>query len=73
MRTTLTLDDELPKSVVAGDDEVMSLVEKHRLIGLGVGYSDPHLLASTRLTPGARLWAGDQRLTAVAARLGVQA
>lgn len=70
---TLQFLAELPKAVVASHEEVMSLVERHRLTGLGVGYVDAHLLASTRLTPGARLWTGDQRLGAVAARLGVQA
>lgn len=70
---TLQLLDELPKAVVASHEEVTSLVEGHRLIGLGVGYIDAHLLASTRLTPGARLWTGDQRLAAIAARLGVSA
>lgn len=70
---TLQLLGELPKAIVASHEEVMSLVETHRLTGLGVGYIDAHLLASTRLTPGARLWTGDQRLGAVARRLGVQA
>ena len=70
---TLQFLDELPKTVVASHAEVMSLVERHRLNGLGVGYVDAHLLASTLLTPGVRLWTRDQRLGAVAIRLGVAA
>lgn len=67
----LQLLDELPKAVVASHDEVMTLIEQHGLHGLGVGYIDMHLLASTRLTPGARLWTRDQRLHAVGAQMGV--
>jgi hypothetical protein len=36
-----------------------------------IGYVDAQLLAATRLTPGASLWTGERRLTAVATRLGV--
>ena len=70
---TLQFLDELPKAVVASHAEVTGLVEGQRLNGLGMGYIDAHLLASTRLMPGARLWTLDQRLGAVAARLGVAA
>ena len=70
---TLQFLDELPKAVFASHAEVMGLVEGHRQNGLGMGYIDAHLLASTRLMPGVQLWTLDQRLGAVAARLGVQA
>ncbi len=68
---TLQFLDELPKAVVASHDEVMSLVEGHRLNGLGMGYIDAHLLASTLLTEGATLWTRDHRLQAIAERLGL--
>lgn len=66
----LGLMTSLPQAMVATTDEVLTLVEGHQLYGLGVGYVDAQLLASTRLTPDAALWANDSRLAAVASRLG---
>jgi hypothetical protein len=63
----------LPQAVPASDDEVMQMIEQHRLHGRGIGWIDAHLLAATRLTPNARLWTGDKRLLAVAQMLGVSA
>lgn len=62
---------DLPQAKVATDEETLDFVSRERLYGLGIGYIDAHLIASTRLTPGARLWTRDRRLAAVAARLGV--
>ena len=62
--------DELPQSHVADHSEVLSFLELHRLMGLGLGYVDVHLLAAARLTT-ARLWTLDRRLAEVARRLGV--
>jgi len=61
----------LPAAVVAQDGEVAGLIERERLFGQGIGYVDAHLLASARLTVGARLWTHDRRLGVVAERLGV--
>lgn len=63
----------LPAAVVASDGEVMHLIDQQRLFGRGIGWVDAHLLASARLTPGARLWTGDKRLGALAQTLGVAA
>lgn len=51
--------------------EVMAMVERDRLFGLGCGLVDLVLLASTRITPGARLWTMDKRLAHLAERFGV--
>ncbi|MDZ7919478.1 type II toxin-antitoxin system VapC family toxin [Rhodoferax sp.] len=51
--------------------EVMAMVERDLLFGLGCGLVDLMLLASTRITPGARLWTMDKRLANLAARFGV--
>lgn len=67
----LGLVDSLPQALVATAPEVLKLIETHRLFGLGVGYVDAHLLASTLLTAEATLWTRDQRLNAAASRLGV--
>lgn len=60
---------DLPQATLAGDNEVLRLIEQEVLYGAGIGYVDAHLLAATRLTPDARLWTRDRRLSAVTARL----
>lgn len=60
----------LPQAAVATTDEILTLVERHQLYGLGIGYVDVQLLAATRLTPDAELWTDDKRLVAAASRLG---
>ena len=62
--------EELPQVAVATHGEVMALVERERLNGLGIGYVDVHLLASARLA-GAGLWTRDQRLLSAAEKLGL--
>jgi predicted nucleic acid-binding protein len=64
---------DLPFAAVAADEEVVALVGHQKLFGTGIGYVDAHLLASVRLTPNAALWTKDQRLHAVADRLGIAA
>lgn len=61
----------LPQATRASDEETLLFIENERLFGLGIGYVDAHLLAATRLTPGAALWTRDGRLAAAAERLGV--
>lgn len=51
--------------------EVLALVERERLYGVGCGLIDLSLLASTRITPGATLWTLDKRLSDLAQRFGV--
>jgi predicted nucleic acid-binding protein len=63
----------LPAANVAHHDEVMQLVDRHRLYGLGLSYADVHLLAATRLTSAATLWTRDKSLSAVAERLSLAA
>ena len=71
-RATIVTDlEDLPQAAVAGHGEAMELIERRHLFGLGIGYVDLHLLASTLLTPEARLWSADRRLAAAATRLGV--
>ena len=38
---------------------------------MNVGYTDAHLLAATKLSPGTRLWTRDRRLGSATARLGI--
>jgi predicted nucleic acid-binding protein len=61
----------LPQATSATDSEVERFVADQQLFGLGIGWVDAHLLASARLTPGARLWTLDKRLRQAANRLGL--
>ena len=72
-REVIGLLGSLPRAAVATTDEVLALVERHRLYGVGIGYVDAQLLAATRLTPDADLWTNDKRLFAAASRLGCAA
>lgn len=60
----------LPAARVASHTEVMHLVDRHRLYGRGLALVDAHLVASTLLTPGVRLWTRDRRLQAAANATG---
>lgn len=52
--------------------EVMSFIEREKLFDLGCGIVDMVLLASTLLTPSAKLWTGDKRLAVLAERFNVR-
>jgi predicted nucleic acid-binding protein len=69
---TLRLFEALPSVPVATHDEVLTLIERHRLDGTGLGWIDMHLLASAKLA-GQSLWSTDHRLRATAKRLGLDA
>ncbi|MGQ0743862.1 MAG: type II toxin-antitoxin system VapC family toxin [Acidimicrobiales bacterium] len=60
----------IPQAVAATPEEILVLIDRHRLHGTGIGYVDAQLLASTALTPGGRLWTADRRLEAAASRVG---
>lgn len=62
---------DLPTVIEAGHDEVLGLIERRSLFARGLGYVDVHLLASTLLTGGTKLWTLDKRLAAVADELGI--
>lgn len=52
-------------------DEVAAFIEREKIYGLGCGLVDMALLASTLITPGAKLWTLDRRLADLSARFGV--
>jgi predicted nucleic acid-binding protein len=70
-REILTLLGNLPQATIASPSEVMALIENRQLYGIGIGFVDAQLLASTLLTTDARLWARDKRLQVAAARLAI--
>ncbi|WP_026472411.1 type II toxin-antitoxin system VapC family toxin [Alkanindiges illinoisensis] len=67
----LTALKQLPQAIIAHNSEVTQLVEQHNLFGLGIGYIDAHLLASTLLSAHTKLWTRDKRLFNVAEKLNI--
>ncbi len=65
----LSLMEALPDARMAENEEVLLFIEKHRLMGMGIGLVDVHLLASALLT-GVPLWTYDRQLQAAAKKLG---
>lgn len=61
---------QLPRSVPGTDDEVLEFIDRYELHGRGVGFVDVHLLVSTKLTIGSKLWTTDRRLKNIAAEFG---
>jgi predicted nucleic acid-binding protein len=60
----------LPTIPVARDQEVLFFIERHHLMGSGIGWVDAQILAAA-LAAGVSLWTRDRRLLAAAAPLGV--
>lgn len=69
-RQLLELLRGLPTAPVATSSEALALIERHALMGRGIGYVDVHLLASTALAGNTRLWTRDRHLIAVATGMG---
>ena len=64
----LSLLQSLPSVPVGSHNEVLAFVERHHLMGRGIGWIDAHLLASASLA-GCLLWTRDRRLCELAQRL----
>ena len=71
-RTVIVNLQLLPQATVATHDEVLAMIEQHKLMGRGVGFVDAHLLASAKLTK-ATLWTWDKRLATIAVDFGLVA
>ncbi len=61
----------LPQAAVATQEEVLDLIERHKLFGRGIGFIDAHLLAAALLTDDTRIWTFDKKLALAAGRLGI--
>ncbi len=61
----------LSRLAAATDEEVLEFIERHRLMGRGLGYIDVHLLAATVLQADVRLWTRDKRLKLVAVEMAL--
>jgi len=67
--SVLKLLKDLPRTQVATEEEALFFIEQHQLMGLGIGYTDVHLLTATALSQPALLWTRDKRLAKTAATL----
>ncbi|MFT6794388.1 MAG: putative nucleic acid-binding protein [Rubritalea sp.] len=67
---TLLYFSNLPMAATCLDKEVMFLIERHDLMGTGIGYIDAHLLASA-IVNDHKLWTTDKRLEEIACSLNV--
>jgi hypothetical protein len=63
--TILSLLEALPMALAVEHEEVLTFIERHDLMGKGLGYLDVHLLASAVLT-GLPIWTLDKKLEQVA-------
>ncbi|CAM4258889.1 Ribonuclease VapC [Bordetella tumbae] len=61
----------LPQVKAATFEEALHLLHHAELYGLGIGYVDLHLLASTLMTDDVRLWTRDRRLQQACAKINV--
>jgi predicted nucleic acid-binding protein len=61
----------LPCAPVVAHDDVLAFVERHALMGRGIGWVDAHLLASALVAGRVSLWSRDRRLAAAAVERGV--
>lgn len=68
---TLSDLERLQLTQQASNQEVLGFVEREQLYGLGCGWVDFALLASTLMTRGSEVWTLDKRLIALAERFGV--
>jgi predicted nucleic acid-binding protein len=64
----LSLLEALPMAAEADHEEVLTFIERHSLMGKGLGYVDVHLLASAALSR-LPIWTLDKRLDQVAGML----
>ena len=66
----LSLLAALPSAQVIEFEEFLSFIDRHRLMGRGIGFVDIHLLASSILA-GSPLYTADKRLRTEARRMGL--
>ena len=62
---------QMPELPTLPHDEVIEFIENNRLMGLGIGFIDAHLLASVAKAEDCQLWTRDRRLRDAANRLNL--
>ena len=66
----ISLLQALPQTLVAESDEILAFIEHEKLMGVGIGLIDVHLLASALLT-NLPLWTDDKRLRTTASKFNI--
>ena len=66
----LSLLRSLPMSSVVTLNELLYFIERNKLMGMGVGFVDTHLLASSQIS-GIPLWTFNNRLRSCAGKLNI--
>jgi len=66
----LSLLRALPMASMADHGEILHFIDRHRLMGIGLGFIDVHLLASALLS-SAPLWTADKQLMAASIQLNI--
>jgi len=66
----LSLLHSLPKATVLEHDEILFFIERRKLMGIGIGLIDVHLLASAHFAH-APLWTLDKKLFNASDALGI--
>jgi predicted nucleic acid-binding protein len=66
----LMLLQNLPAAITATEQEVLLTIERHGLMGRGIGYVDAALISSCLLS-NLQLWTRDRRLDSLAQACGV--
>ena len=66
----ISLLQSLPMAPTIEFDEFLFFIDRHRLMGKGVGFVDVHLLSSAHLA-GIPLWTADKRLRYAADKLNL--
>ena len=61
----------LPDAVKVEDDELLWFIERHHLMGRGIGLIDAHILASC-CVDSCLLWTRDKRLHVVAKEMNIE-
>ena len=64
----LSLLRSLPMASVLTMEEFLYFIDRNKLMGMGVGFVDAHLLASAQIS-GIPLWTFDKRLKSAAVKL----
>ncbi|HLQ80278.1 MAG TPA: type II toxin-antitoxin system VapC family toxin [Brachybacterium sp.] len=72
-RQVLALLQDLRCPPILTEDELLGMIETHRLSSRGIGVVDAHLLGSALLEKGSQLWTRDKRLRAACGDVGVTA
>jgi len=66
----LSLLRNLPLAKIAEFEECLFFIHRYRLYGMGIGFTDVHLLASSRIGD-CKLWTLDRKLHTMAVKLQV--